>query len=92
MTIWEIAIKFARARGRPDDLPFSGTEALALFREAGLDILPVTAEHAAAVDRLPPLHADPFDRMLIAQAISEPLRLVTSDAALKPYSELVELV
>jgi PIN domain nuclease of toxin-antitoxin system len=44
------------------------------------------------VATLPPLASDPFDRILIAQAMSEPLHLVTTDAKLKPYSELVVLV
>jgi PIN domain nuclease of toxin-antitoxin system len=44
------------------------------------------------VASLPPLHSDPFDRILIAQAMSEPLHLVTTDAQLKQYSELVVLV
>jgi PIN domain nuclease of toxin-antitoxin system len=90
-SIWEIAIKYARPKGRPDDMPLSGREALAEFERAGADILPVTAAHAAAVDDLPALHGDPFDRMLIAQALAEPLRLLTRDARLAEYSKLVML-
>ncbi len=90
-SIWEIAIKYGRPKGRPDDMPLSGREALAEFERAGADILPVTAAHAAAVDDLPALHGDPFDRMLIAQALTEPLRLLTRDARLADYSELVML-
>ncbi len=50
------------------------------------------ADHAAGVARLPPLHRDPFDRLLIAQAIAEPLKLLTADSQLEPYSELVVLI
>jgi PIN domain nuclease of toxin-antitoxin system len=59
---------------------------------SGFQELPVTARHAATVANLPPHHSDPFDRILIAQAMSEPLHLVTTDERLKPYSELVVLV
>ena len=54
--------------------------------------LPVRAAHAAMVRKLPDLHRDPFDRLLIAQALVEPLRLVTSDESLAAYSNLVVLV
>jgi PIN domain nuclease of toxin-antitoxin system len=56
---------------------------------SGFYELPVTARHAATVASLPPLHSDPFDRLLIAQAMSEPLHLITTDERLKEYSELV---
>ena len=78
-SIWEIAIK--RASGKlkaPDDL----LEQVALARFAELGI---TFEHAAHAGALPPHHADPFDRMLIAQAQSENLTLVTSDARIAAY-------
>jgi len=55
----------------------------------GLIELPVSSRHAALVAELPLYHSDPFDRLLIAQAISEPLHLVTVDPQLKQYSELV---
>ena len=58
-----------------------------VFRE-----LLISARHAALVHELPLYHRDPFDRLLIAQAISEPLRLVTSDRMLGQYSELVMTV
>jgi PIN domain nuclease of toxin-antitoxin system len=58
----------------------------------GFHELPITARHAATVASLPPLLSDPFDRILIAQAMSEPLHLVTTDEKLRPYSELVVLV
>jgi PIN domain nuclease of toxin-antitoxin system len=61
-------------------------------RAAGFEPLPITWIHALAVHGLPPLHRDPFDRMLVAQAISEPLHLLTHDAALAAYSDLVTVV
>ncbi len=48
--------------------------------------------HGALASKLPEHHRDPFDRMLIAQAMSEPLRLLTADGVLSRYSELVELI
>jgi PIN domain nuclease of toxin-antitoxin system len=52
----------------------------------------VTGEHAAAVARLPKIHNDPFDRMLVAQAKTEPLLLLTNDAALAGYGDCIELI
>ena len=49
----------------------------------------MTAAHAAAVEALPNFHGDPFDRLLIAQALTEPLRLLTHDRALARYSDAV---
>ncbi len=54
--------------------------------------LPITARQSALVSQLPSHHRDPFDRLLIAQAIHEPLHLLTADSSLQPYSDLVELV
>ena len=88
-SVWEIAIKHRRAR---DDMPVSGAEAAKLFLEAGYYELPVTAIHAAATEQLPPHHEDPFDRILVAQAFSEPLRLLTHDRQLPVYGEWVEFV
>ena len=81
-TIWEIAIKHALGKR---GMPVSGTDALGYFKESGYRILPIKAEHACAVETLPALHADPFDRILIAQALTEPMRLLTHDATLARY-------
>jgi PIN domain nuclease of toxin-antitoxin system len=86
-SVWEIAIKHRLARG---DMPVSGAEAAKLFREAGYIELPVTALHAAATENLPAHHADPFDRILVAQAMQEPLRLLTHDRQLISYGDWVE--
>lgn len=91
VSVWEIAIKHARTPDGPNGMPISGTQALSWFREAGFTSLPVSAAHAAALDGLPPLHADPFDRLLVAQAMTEPLRLLTRDRRIRAYSDLVIL-
>ncbi len=91
VSVWEIAIKHALARGRVGDITISGAQALSHFRGAGYELLNVSADHGAAVERLPRLHGDPFDRLLMAQALSEPLRLVTHDAKLAAYSDMVIL-
>ena len=81
-SIWEIAIK--SGLGRPDfDVP-SGVFRRGLL-EAGYEELPVTGAHAAALQGLPPLHRDPFDRMLVAQALVESLTLVTADRTILTY-------
>lgn len=87
VSLWEAAIKAATGK-----LPLApaALEAAALL--AGFKPLPVTWAHALAVQGLPPLHKDPFDRMLVAQAISEPLHLLTHDATLAAYSPLVTVV
>jgi PIN domain nuclease of toxin-antitoxin system len=67
-------------------------ELLAEIEPAGFTLLPITGEHAAAVATLPAVHADPFDRMLVAQAKTEPLVLLTNDSVLAGYGDCVELV
>ena len=86
-SVWEIAIKFSL--GRDSAPPFSGREAVGYFREAGYLLLDISAAHAAAVEDLPPLHADPFDRLLVAQARVEPLHLVTQDRRVAAYGGTV---
>jgi PIN domain nuclease of toxin-antitoxin system len=78
-TVWEIAIK--RSVGK---LTIEDGWARALGR-LGFDAVPVTAIHAEAVERLPWHHRDPFDRLLIAQAATERLALVTADSRLAAY-------
>lgn len=88
VSVWEIAIKYAlrKRRGVP---PFSGAEALRHFSEAGYELLSITPKHVVAVEALPPLHADPFDRLLIAQALQEPMRLITADLVVARYGDIV---
>ena len=78
-TVWEVGIK--RALGKLD-VPETVFE---VARDRGCRALPISWSHAQAAAALPRHHADPFDRMLIAQARSEGLQLVSSDAALTPY-------
>jgi PIN domain nuclease of toxin-antitoxin system len=82
-SIWEIAIKSAMGRLKLD-LP-SGLTLGDLATACGFEDMPVSARHAAAVARLPHHHADPFDRILIAQAQIERLTLVSADKAVKMY-------
>jgi PIN domain nuclease of toxin-antitoxin system len=92
VSLWEISIKNALRRKSSHPLPFSAGESLRLFERAGFRILPVNAAHAVAVEELDPLHGDSFDRLLVAQALTEPLRLVTRDRQLTRYSDTVILV
>lgn len=80
-SIWEIAIKHRLARD-PADMPISGHEAIGWFEAAGYELLPVTPAHAAAIDQLGVLRSDPFDLLLLAQAVTEPMQLVTHDSRL----------
>ncbi|MFP4302712.1 MAG: type II toxin-antitoxin system VapC family toxin [Spirochaetaceae bacterium] len=88
-TVWEIAIKHTLRR---EAMPVSGPEARHWFSVSGYRDLNITSEHAVAVGALPAIHGDPFDRLLIAQARTEPLRLLTHDELLSRYSEVVILV
>ncbi|MDQ2761962.1 MAG: type II toxin-antitoxin system VapC family toxin, partial [Pseudomonadota bacterium] len=88
-SLWEIAIK--NQLGRKDLRVEPRTLRRGLL-DNGYAELPVTGEHAVVTDTLPPLHKDPFDRLLVAQAIAAPARLYTSDRKLAPYSELVVVV
>ena len=85
-SIWEVAIKARLGKIEAD--PQALAEAIAA---SGFLELAVRATHAAGVARLAAHHADPFDRLLLAQALAEPLRLVTADAALVPYGDIVLL-
>ena len=78
-SIWEAAIKTALGK-------LETPEALgAVVLDEGFEPLPVTFDHAELAGTLPPHHRDPFDRMLIAQALVERLTLVTHDPAFEPY-------
>jgi PIN domain nuclease of toxin-antitoxin system len=77
--VWEVAIK--RSLGKlaaPADL-------VPVLTEAGAAATPITLEHAAAVEHLPPHHRDPFDRLLIAQAKVERAAIVSADPVLRAY-------
>lgn len=86
-SIWEAAIKAKLGK-----LDVDVDALVSSIAGSGFSELPVTARHAAAVAKLPNVHSDPFDRLLIAQALSEPLRFLTADKMLCRYSDLVEFV
>jgi PIN domain nuclease of toxin-antitoxin system len=83
-SIWEISIKSALGKLAADP-----EEILAGIEPAGFSLLPITGEHAAKVAQLPPVHQDPFDRMLVAQAFAEPMLLLTNDEALRGYGSFI---
>lgn len=87
--IWEISIK--KDLGKLDVADSLGELSSAIVA-SGFSELPITSEHAAIVGSLKPIHRDPFDRIMIAQAISEPLIFVTADKLLEAYSNLVKVV
>ena len=87
VSIWEVSIKTALGK-----LKLNQDRFMKALPATGFEPLPITWEHADAVHRLPAIHRDPFDRMLIAQAVSEPLNLMTADKILVRYSELVLFV
>jgi PIN domain nuclease of toxin-antitoxin system len=86
-SIWEIAIKM-----RLGKISANMNALIQEIHNSHFLELPVTSQHAAATLELPDIHRDPFDRILIAQAISEPLVFLTVDSKLKKYSELVEII
>ncbi|MEE4462829.1 type II toxin-antitoxin system VapC family toxin [Azotobacter chroococcum] len=87
-SLWEIAIK--RGLGRND----FQVDARVLRRgllDNGYNELPITSEHSVAIDTLPPIHKDPFDRILVAQAMVEGIILLTADALVARYPGPVRL-
>ena len=85
-SIWEVAIKARLGKIEADPAELAVAIAASGFKE-----LAVSAAHAAGVAQLELHHNDPFDRLLIAQALAEPLKLLTADAALAQYTDLVML-
>lgn len=85
-SIWEIAIKGSLNRG---DFDFRSEDIEQLARETGFTELSIHAAHCHAVGGLPWHHRDPFDRLLVAQALHLPARLLSTDGQLARYSELV---
>lgn len=86
-SIWEAAIKIQLKK-----LDVDMENLLEAIAQSGFLELPITIHHAAVLLRLSGIHRDPFDRILIAQAIYEPLTFLTADSQLRKYSELVELI
>lgn len=88
-SLWEIAIKSTLGR---EDFRVEPRLLRRGLVDNGYVELPVTSEHAVGIDALPPLHKDPFDRLLIAQALSEGITLLTSDAQVARYGGPVRKV
>ncbi|BCU06481.1 type II toxin-antitoxin system VapC family toxin [Allochromatium tepidum] len=87
--LWEITIK--RALGR-DDFQVDGRVLRRGLLDNGYLELPITSRHALAVELLPPIHKDPFDRLLLAQASVEGIVLLTADPILARYPGPVRLI
>jgi PIN domain nuclease of toxin-antitoxin system len=85
-SVWEIAIKHALGKG---DMPVSSAQAVQAFADAGYTMLPIRTPHVVHVEQLPPLHHDPFDRLLVAQALTEPLTLITRDRLVAQYGSAI---
>ena len=85
-SIWEVVIK--RGLGR-DDFLVDPASLLSGLLSAGYRELAVTGRHALLVSTLPPLHKDPFDRLLLAQAVSEGIPLLTTDRQISQYPSSV---
>lgn len=88
-SIWEVAIKAGLGR---EDFTVDPHLLRRSLLDNGYEELPVTSAHAAATVQLPPIHKDPFDRMLIAQATVEGVILLTSDAMVASYPGSIENV
>ena len=88
-SLWEVAIKTSLGRA---DFAVNAAELRDVLVENGFRELPITCGHAVAVSALPPIHADPFDRLLVAQANTEPMVLITADERLARYPGTIEIV
>lgn len=82
-SVWELTIKIAGRKLTP--VGSSIRDILAVLRKSGVEILPVRVEHLLRLETLPTHHRDPFDRLLIAQALEEDLTLLTNDARFRHY-------
>ena len=81
-SLWEVAIKSSLGR---EDFRVEPRLLRRGLLGNGYVELPVTSQHAVSIDGLPPLHKDPFDRLLLSQALSEGITLLTTDSALAGY-------
>ncbi len=86
------AIKWALRKGRPDDMPVSGKNFLQELERALIALLPILPVHTAAIDNLPLLHGDPFDRLLLATSAHEGMTILTHDSALAGYGDTVLVI
>jgi PIN domain nuclease of toxin-antitoxin system len=88
-SLWEIAIKSELGR---DDFQVDARLLRRGLLDNGYGELPVSSEHAVAIDGLPPIHKDPFDRLLVAQSMVEGIALLTSDPRVAQYPAPVRKV
>jgi PIN domain nuclease of toxin-antitoxin system len=88
-SLWEVAIKASLGRA---NFSVNAAELRDALIDGGFRELPITGGHAVAVSALPPIHADPFDRLLVAQANAEPMVLITADERLARYPGNIEVV
>jgi PIN domain nuclease of toxin-antitoxin system len=86
-SLWEVVIKIQVKKLSADP-----EELAAKIADSGFQELPVSVAHTLALERLPLHHRDPFDRILLAQAYLEELRLLTADAGLKPYGPVCQVI
>lgn len=82
VSIWEIAIKHALARS---DMPISATQAIQWAEACGFELLAIDLPHLLTLEHLVHHHRDPFDRLLVAQSISESATVLSADSAFAPY-------
>lgn len=87
VSCWEIAIKTTLGK-----LEFDVADVRSAVTASGFSELPIFGSHTEAVSDLPLLHRDPFDRMIVAQAISEPMQLVTGDRQLSAYPASITII
>ncbi|CBW76001.1 Hypothetical cytosolic protein [Mycetohabitans rhizoxinica HKI 454] len=88
-SLWEIVIKRGLARA---DFQVEPRVLRRSLLDVGYEELPIVTAHALELEHLPPIHRDPFDRILIAQAVAEGVPLVTHDAMIAKYPSLIRLV
>ena len=89
VSLIEISVK---RKVHPESMPFNAREARKLFIESGYEELPIDSSHTEAMDDLPLLHRDPFDRMLLAQAQAEGMKLLSHDNRFPAYGDFVIVV
>jgi PIN domain nuclease of toxin-antitoxin system len=92
VSIWEVAVKWPLRRGSLSDMPLPARQFTAALSEAGIPMLDSTPAHAIALEALPLLHGDPFDRLLLATARAEGMTLLTADTQLAGYGAGVQLI
>jgi PIN domain nuclease of toxin-antitoxin system len=88
-SMWEIAIKSGLGR---DDFQVNPRLLRRGLLDNGYEELPIKSEHSLAIDALPPIHGDPFDRILVAQATIEGIELLTADQAVARYPGPIRMV